>query len=156
MSKWKIKPDAVIFDLDATLCDDAHRAHLLEEEDNYHAYNSKLAGDRPIQSVLNLLNFAKSEGKQIVILTGRSEAFFDATEVWLYHNVNLRPSDYKLFMRPIGDHRPNALHKQSVYEREIKPNYIVNFAIDDNESVVEMWKQLGLKTLRVLSGEILE
>jgi FMN phosphatase YigB (HAD superfamily) len=150
------KSKAIICDLDGTICDDASRAHLLQEgdKDHYHAYNSQLASDEPIQEVLQLVLESKVTGREIIFLTGRNEAFRDATEVWLYLKTGMRPSQYVLRMREVGNHTPNEVFKRDVYEKELSPKYDVEWAIDDYEKVLVMWRNIGVKSFKVIDRKI--
>lgn len=134
------RQDAIIVDLDGTLCDDAHRQHLVPDWDDYH---SQCKNDWLHEDIHSLIH-AMRINHCVILLTGRTEKFKDMTKDWLKrHGVVW----HSLFMRPDNNREPNAFYKQGVYEEHIEPNYNVTFALDDNKSVIEMWRRLGITAL---------
>jgi hypothetical protein len=52
-------------------------------------------------------------------------------------------------MRPEGNYFPQEVVKAFLYNLFIKPtDYKIEFAIDDNEDIIGMWKSLGINTLK--------
>lgn len=88
----------------------------------------------------------------LIYTTGRKEQCRRKTANWLrsfgiFHNMDL------MFMRPDNDNRPDHEFKLDLYRTKIEPEYNVLFAIDDRESVVKMWRNLGLTVMQVAEGK---
>ena len=60
---------------------------------------------------------------------------------------------YKIYFRKEKDNRNDAILKKEIYERNIKDKYFVEFVLDDRNSVVKMWRSLGLLCLQVWDGD---
>lgn len=88
----------------------------------------------------------------IMLVSGRQEKYRPVTEYWLRtHRVLV--NQMGLWMRTDGDQRPDAVVKQEFYETCIKPYYPVLLVLDDRDSVVKMWRSLGLTCLQVAEGD---
>lgn len=134
----------VIFDLDNCISDDRWRRHHIKRQDvparnRYHDYHSLMGFDCP----RNLHLLLKHGDAQIVIFTGRPEAYRAVTLEWLHrNNINFK----MLFMRANFDHRPNPEVKRrhlkalllSVWKEDIVCAY------DDRLDVVEMYREQGI------------
>ena len=56
-------------------------------------------------------------------------------------------------MRQEGDYRPDYEVKLEIYENYIVPlGYHIDFALDDRNQIVDMWRSIGIKTLQVEPG----
>lgn len=94
--------------------------------------------------------------KNIIFLSGRegTDEARKATEEWLKKYTGA--SDFELanhlFMRKEGDSRKDDIIKAEIYENKIKPNYYVVAAIDDRNSIVDLWRSKGILTLQVNYG----
>ena len=76
---------AVIFDLDGTLADGAHRLHLLPSvdlrlTDSWNEFNRASKDDSPIHSTIEVCNIMVQAGLRVIILTGRSDIVRAETE----------------------------------------------------------------------------
>lgn len=58
-----------------------------------------------------------------------------------------------LYMRPEGDVRKDTEIKREIFDNYIRDKYRVLFVLDDRNSVVKMWRDLGLKCLQVAEGD---
>jgi hypothetical protein len=56
--------------------------------------------------------------------------------------------NYMLLMRPVHDLRDSDIVKKDLYNDYVKDNYMVEYAIDDNQANIDMWKSLGIPTLQ--------
>ena len=57
--------------------------------------------------------------------------------------------DSCLYMRPKGDYRKDFMVKRDLYKRMIVDGFNPVLVFEDKITVVEMWKEMGLKCLRV-------
>lgn len=136
------KNPAVIFDLDGTL------AHALGKRSYYEEEFCEL--DEVDDYVRWILQRIK-ESAHIIIVTGRKDTpdARMATINWLLEN-NIEYS--KLFMRSEIDYRKDYIVKKEIYLNDIEPLYDVLAVFDDRNSVVEMWRSLGLKCYQCEPG----
>ncbi len=149
---------AIIFDVDGTLRDGAHRDHLAEAEKWVEFFDAQV-DDTPIHNVIDLarsLSHGRREGcmmgycpigHTIIILSGSMRR--DLLEEWLQkHNVY-----YDILInRREGDFTPDQELKVRWYEEYIAPVYEVVAVFDDRNKVVKMWRQLGLTCCQVAEG----
>lgn len=145
--KFNVKRKAIIFDIDGTLCDDAHRKDYVKID--WQEYHSRAIGDPPFQLTCQIARNLKKEGYQILLLTGRDEKYRKDAERWMYQN------DIKfdqLYMRPDNDHIPSAVLKMRIYYNEIDPFYDVSAVFEDRDKVVEMWRSIGLLCYQTQEG----
>lgn len=137
MVQDKSLPEAIIVDLDGTMCDISHRSP-------YDA--SKCLDDKPNQYVVDLVKLINSIGVKVIFLSGREDKYFDLSKEWLdtYYG-----KDYDLFMRKSADLRKDSIIKEEIFNSEIKNKYFVKFIIDDRLQVCQMWYRIGLPIFRV-------
>ena len=109
--------------------------------------------DEPNEPIIALLWHLRREGFKVVFVSGRMEAAREGTLAWLDdHVVDLDTMGFPLFMRADGDFRKDTAVKREIYEREIKDKYRIAYVLDDRDSVVAMWRELGLTVLQVAAG----
>ena len=135
---------AIIVDIDGTIADNMHRQSALDSEPkDWDAFFMDCHLDAPIEPVLEVVR-ALSENNLIFIVTGRSEKYRELTRLWLIkHKVPYA----ELYMRAEGDYRPDHEIKEEILF-EIRKNYSPTLAIDDRQSVVDMWRRNGLICLQ--------
>jgi hypothetical protein len=140
-----MREQALIVDLDGTLASSDWRSHHLGgDSKDWGAFFAEMAADAPVPWVAELLR-ADHGGAARLVVTGRPDDFRDVCARWLAtHGL---PYD-ELHMRPRGDHRPDTVVKREIYERDIAPRFDVVLVVDDRPGVVEMWRSLGLHTIR--------
>lgn len=134
-------PASFIFDIDGTL------AHMDGKRSPYDY--SKVSGDsvdEAVRSVLAQLN----EVYWINIVSGRNEDCREVTEAWL--RDNFIPYD-TLHMRGSNDSRPDSIVKYEILMWDLAPNFDVVGVFDDRNSVVNMWRSVGLKCFQVQEGD---
>ena len=129
---------AVIVDIDRTLCNITENGRRPYDWD-------RVAEDKPIEAMCQLVRSIR-EKYHIVLLTGRSEDAREGTEKWLKNN---RIYYDKLLMKASGSYEKSTLTKYESYVNDIKDEYDVAFAIDDDQRVVDMWSENGILCLKV-------
>ena len=133
--------ECIIVDVDGTL------AHMTGRNP-YDA--SRAMEDTLDDAVSNIVAMSYANGYKVIILTGRSKNHLQVTEDWLKANgVNYD----EIYCRAFQDNRADTIVKQELYEAHIKDKYNVKFILDDRNSVVEMWRSLGLKCLQAQLGD---
>lgn len=142
---------AIICDIDGTLADARHRLHLIQNPEgkvDWPAWDALCPKDTPVMWCVELVTAMHRAGYKIIFLTGRGERIREVTLKWL---TGALPETIVqtsiLLMRKNGDFRKDTIVKAEYYHREIEPWYEVAFAIDDRDTVVEMFRGLGLTVL---------
>ena len=140
----------VIVDMDGTLADVKHRLHFIrgKGKPNWKKFFQEQRHDRPIKSILKTVCDLASEN-EIVIVTGRPEQYLHETEQWLR---KYKVPYSRIFMRPVGDHRPDFLVKRDILQKKIGKKRVV-MVFEDRPRVCEMYRQAGLKVIDVPSDQ---
>jgi predicted kinase len=129
-------PNAVICDLDGTLC-------LLRNRNPYYA-------SRCDQDDLNPVVASLLVGKTVLLVSGREEKYREPTLNFLTkYNIQY----HALWMRETGDRRKDSIIKKEIFDRHIRDVYNIEFVLDDRNQVVELWRSLGLTCLQVADGD---
>lgn len=132
--------DAIIIDLDNTLCNCDHRKDFLKQRPvNFKGFSEHLGEDIANEWCVKLINRFKDD-HEIIYITGRPEEYRDSTRHWFFEQRIVINSEV-LFMRKDGDFRPDYEIKEDIYFDNIKNRYNIVFAIDDREAVVKMWRK---------------
>ena len=130
--------EAIIVDLDGTLCHINGRSHF----DSY-----KYDTDVKDLAIAKLIEAFDALGYNILIVTGRegSPLAISQTKKWLQDNG----IKYDLIMfRPEGsNHIKDYEIKKNIYEQYIKDKYQIVFALEDRPRNIRMWRSLGIKVL---------
>ncbi len=142
-------PPAIIVDIDGTLANHGKR-------DPYDTtlYHQDTAHPEVVEAVLDHWEM----GKEILIVSGRSEEFREVTEEWLNAVAfpeSERPDSFEfhLFMRPADQPTTNdAVIKMELFDKHIRDTWWVKWVYDDRNRVVAAWRSIGLKVMQVAEG----
>lgn len=145
-----------IFDIDGTIADIEHRLHyIIGQGKDYRAFYAAVGGDEPIEDVIDLLRLLFLSGFKIIYITGRSDECRTATEEWLrkhvYHGNMKTPIE--LYMRRRGDRRSDVAVKMEIWyslDKTIRDDVVGVF--EDRDTVVKMWRALGVRCYQVKEG----
>lgn len=139
--------DAVIADLDGTLCDVSSIQHLVEGEDrDFHAFHASSADCPPSPEVVDAVRSAKREEAGVLIVTSREFIWRDLTLDWLAaHDI---PYD-ELVMRIVGDYRADHIVKAEALDDLQKRGWNVTDAWEDRDDIAELWASRGITVHRV-------
>lgn len=134
--------DAVIFDMDGTLCDTSTIEHLIEgEEKDFPAFHAASAGCPPRAEVVEAARAAHDRGRAILVVTSREFIWRDLTLDWLVkHEI---PYD-ALYMRIVGDYRKDVQIKTDILAQIVADGFTVLEAWDDKPAVVDLWRDNGI------------
>lgn len=137
-------PNAVVCDIDGTLA-------LFGDANPYERDFLQDRLNEPVAKILNDYSYKAMRIKdEVILVSGRKDAFRDQTEQWLKKNHIWYT---KLFMRSGDDTRKDVIVKGEIYEKYIKDQYNVLFVLDDRDQVVEFWRSIGLTCLQVAEGD---
>jgi predicted kinase len=133
-------PKAVIFDIDGTIA----------KMNNRSPYEwLKVDNDIVYEDIVKILRMYLSNNSKIILMSGRDSLCKELTIQWL--NANQIPYD-ELFMRNQDDARPDTVIKEELLKQNVLNKYYVECVYDDRNSVVEMWRSLGLRCVQVQEG----
>lgn len=143
----KERAQAVICDLDGTLCDDRVRRHFIDGKSRkYDDYHAALIGDTVNDEVLDTLYEFADAGVTIIYLTGRPEKYRSVTLDWfMRHDI---PTGLLFMKRNDNTTQPAAEFKKEIVKRELK-SFDIGYAIEDNGKCVEMFESLNIETIKV-------
>jgi hypothetical protein len=91
------------------------------------------------------------DNNDVLLASGRGEQSREVTENWLVNNWVIGWK--KLYMRPEGDYRSDAIIKREILDQIVaewgrKPDFVV----DDRKRVCDMWIENGIFVFDVGQG----
>lgn len=145
----------VICDIDGTLTKVGDRIKCLEQSPkDWDSFYARCGEDDPNFNILKIIwELERNPFIRILYCTGRRKSCSDDTKSWLqtycaFHHVIYRPD---------GDHR---------HDTEVKPEMLANymntmgisaddvlFILEDRNSMVKKWRELGYTCLQVSEGD---
>jgi hypothetical protein len=139
--------EAVIADLDGTLCDVSDILHLVEGEGrDFHAFHAASADCPSVEAVVEAVHAAKDTGRGILIVTGREFIWRDLTLDWLArHGI---PYD-ELVMRIVGDYRTDDVVKAEMLDDLEERGWTITEAWEDRDDIADLWASRGITVHRV-------
>lgn len=144
----------VIVDIDGTISKVGERIKYLEQEPkDWDSFYNDCFEDEPIPEIIDLVNTLIPK-YYLVFCTGRRESVRETTVKWLKQNINTKAAVYPLLliMRPNDDHRHDTIVKpEQLFKENIKLDDIA-FILEDRDSMVKKWREMGLKCLQVAEG----
>jgi phosphoglycolate phosphatase-like HAD superfamily hydrolase len=145
---------AIIFDLDGTLADISHRVHFVQrKKKDWISFFREIPKDKPIVALIDLAQLLIASQRTVLFATGRPEITRTDSIEWLIKNGINTDFDTCLLMRKDGDRRSDALVKKDIFS-EIKAEGFNPYLIfDDRQTVVDMWRSLGLRVAQVAPGD---
>lgn len=133
-------PEGVIFDIDGTIAQISNR-------DPYDY--DKVDLDDVNHFVVEHIEFHRSKGRKIILLSGRDSVSRKLTEQWLeFYGIHYDV----LIMREKDDPGRDAIVKKNLYLDYVKDKYSIVCVYDDRIQVLEAWQELGLFTFCVNQG----
>lgn len=141
----------ILFDLDGTLCDVAHRRRYVQvEPKNWGAFSSALVLDKPLPHVKFVHDLFLYHEYKIVYCSGRSDEYETQTRAWLNEHLNVPHPDLR--MRRAKDRRPDDVVKKEILDGILADGLNPVFAFDDRTQVVDMWRANGIPCFQVAEG----
>lgn len=129
MAQSGVKPEAVIVDVDGTL-------------ENWDGVHNKLG--------MEYVREQHALGRVIIVVTARDhETSYNRTHAWL--KANLPVPFVGPLCRSLTDRRYASAFKQDVFER-LSALYEIVGAIDDNEWVLDMWREVGVEAVQTFDS----
>ena len=143
----------VVVDIDGTIAKVGDRLkYLQQEKKDWDAFYEHCDEDEPIKDIIELIELMQIHEYNIVFCTGRRESVRKKTEYWLFKNIwCLR--EYKLLMRKDGDWRHDTEVKPELLQKAGITPEDVYFILEDRDSMVAKWRELGYRCLQVADGK---
>ncbi len=141
------KEECIIVDIDGTL------AHIADGRSPYDA--SRAMNDSLDDAVSVITAMFYNHGYKVIILTGRDEEHREVTEEWLKANNVEYDELYTRLNTDVdekGKQLEDSIVKERLFRTHVEPRFNVKFVLDDRNSVVNMWRRIGLKCLQVAPG----
>ncbi len=142
--------NAVIVDMDGTLCDVSSIRHYVTGNDrNFDKFHKASLWCPPTPWVAEEVSkFSRDPEWVVIIVTARDARYERETRDWLVkHGIQF---DH-IYMRGWGDIRPDYIVKQEILDNMREDGYEPLIAFDDNPEVVEVWRRNGI-AVRVVPG----
>ncbi len=142
----------VIFDMDGTLADaSAREHHLRKTPQDWDSFFADCHQDSVIDPIAGLYRaLCASPDYEIAIFTGRPDRIRKMTEDWMVkHHLPLRP----IHCRKDGDDRHDLVIKKEIYTDFISNGNHIAFIIEDRNSVVKMWRDMGVVCLHCFDAD---
>lgn len=147
----------MIVDIDGTVATHANPDGTLRR-DHYDFH--RVGEDLPNQPVIDTVLALRNAGHEIVFCSGRPALIYpsgvdvqEETRIWLSRHLGSWAASALLLMRGAHDGRHDSIVKHELYTRHIAPIFDVRLALDDRDSVVKLWRGLGITTLQVDYGD---
>jgi len=140
-------PDACIFDIDGTLARMTGRSAF-----DYSRVHEDVV-DESVAWINDVI--ADAGGARIFIVSGRDDECREETAKWLddngiiYHELLMRDTAND---RERGNKIADTRVKYRLFNEHLRGKYNVRIVFDDRNSVVAMWRALGLKCAQVELG----
>ena len=143
----------LILDIDGTLSDNVHRAHLVEcDKPDWEAFLKPelVAKDPPILDAVRCIRHFQNLGAEIVFLTGRREPLRDTTREWIFKYFDINATSITLFMRQSGNSDKPTVLKNKIIQELIIPQYRDHtmIAIEDDPYMQQIYFQNGIIPLQ--------
>lgn len=142
-------PEAIIVDLDGTTA-------LCEGLRSPYDY-TKVRFDKPNDAVIkHVQDEAYKLGTKILFVSGRlarageGDQVYKDTEEWLYEHVKV---PIELLAMRDRDGVDDTVIKYEIFNKYIRGNYNVKYALDDRNRVVRMWRSIKVPCWQVNEGD---
>ena len=132
------RPLVCIFDLDGCLADHSKRLVEVHQSRDWERYHESLENDPCNKQLAHLCRaIFLLNAVRVYIATGRPEKYRARTDAWLKkHDI----PHHSLFMHPGTPQLLNSDFKQQVL-KVVSAYYQIWFAVEDQPSVVAMWRR---------------
>lgn len=140
-----------IVDIDGTLSIVGSRIECLKSDPpDWDAFYARCNEDVENHAVSLLVGALFWDSWRIVLLTGRPECVRQKTGHWLTANH----IEYdQLIMRRDGDFRHDTIVKPELLQEAGIPLSDISLVLEDRNSMVKKWRELGLTCLQVAEGD---
>jgi len=152
----------VVVDIDGTIAKPGKRLeHLQKSPKDWDAFYADCFEDEPIPPMVEAVRMLSHHYK-IIFCTGRRESVRGETSKWLAKYLpefQFKTTGYTILMRPNGDRRHDTITKPEVLHAWLDKDWHnfsvddVAFVLEDRNSMVSKWREMGLTCLQVAEGD---
>ena len=144
----------VVVDIDGTIAKVGDRLKYLEQSPkDWDKFYESCFKDDPYNDMIRLVHRLNSSGYDIVFCTGRRESVRTVTRNWLRNFFAPSVSEGALFMRQNNDKRHDTIVKPELLLDGCCSVNNVEFILEDRNSMVKKWRELGYRCLQVQEGD---
>lgn len=138
--------DAVIVDMDGTLCDVSSIRHFVAQRPkDFRAFHDAAFDCPPHAEALEYACAHHEAGRVVAIVTSRKYHWEKPTRDWLDRHLSV--PYVGPFMRGDDDNRRDVEVKRDIYAILTGDyGYRIVGALDDNPAIVALWRELGIAT----------
>ena len=113
-------------------------------------FRAETSNDKPFTEIFQVAIALQEAGHKILIATGRNRSQRGITLKQLMGNGLVFE---QIFMRSDNDYRPDYVLKKELLQKMRAKGYDPKIVFDDRSSVVQMWRDEGLKAVQVAPGD---
>ena len=144
----------VIVDIDGTLAMVGDRIkYLQQDKKDWDKFYEACYEDEPINEMVDLVQRLKYAKYKILYVTGRRESVRGKTLDWFKDKTNINVDSSDLLMRKDNDYRHDTVIKPELLKEKGVNFKQIAFVLEDRNSMVKMWRELGVKCLQVAEGD---
>ncbi len=145
----------IIIDIDGTISKVGERLKYLNQEPkDWDSFYNDCFEDEPIVEMCDLVYDLYLQGYKLVFCTGRRESCREKTLTWFNNYFEPEIANFStLLMRPNNDHRHDTEVKPELLKKADINLDCIAFVLEDRNSMVKKWRELGLICLQVAEGD---
>lgn len=152
----------VVVDIDGTVSDASERAnrYLNPEHPDWDSFYNACGEDKPLQDMLDFVE-TLSYAYKVIFCTGRRQSTDTLTRNWFYKYMpgfrygSKGVKGLTILYRGNDDDRHDILVKPELLENYLAehPYEKVGYILEDRNSMVQRWRELGYRCLQVADGD---
>jgi|TARA_Y100000022_G_C13113339_1_gene312310 phosphoglycolate phosphatase-like HAD superfamily hydrolase len=141
----------VIFDVDGTLMNISHRRKFVEmKPKDWKAFREQTVNDTPNLDVFAVAKSLHQAGHNIIIASGRNKS---QRAITLKQLMSEGLVFRAIYLRSDSDYRPDTEVKAQMLDKMKAEGWNPELVFDDRTSVVDMWREKGLRAVQVAPGD---
>ena len=141
----------IVVDIDGTIAKVGDRLKYLQQDSkDWDLFYEHCDEDKPIEDIIGIVKDLYFCGYNIIFCTGRRESVRNKTMEWIKKYLNFHPCSYRLLMRKDNDWRHDTIVKPLMLDL---PASEVLLVLEDRNSMVKKWRELGYTCLQVNDGD---
>ena len=140
----------VVVDIDGTLTKVGSRVECLKSTPpDWDSFYARCGEDEPVEEIVSLIRSIEPD-YTIVLCSGRRESCRGVTMEWMEkHGIQYDC----LLLRKDGDFRHDTIVKPEMLANAKIPLEKILYVLEDRNSMVKKWRELGLICLQVAEGD---
>ncbi len=139
-----------IIDIDGTLTKVGARGECLKPTPpDWDSFYARCGEDDPVKEIVSLVRLLWKD-HFVILCSGRRQSCMMDTRNWM--DSNGVPWD-QILLRADGDHRHDTDVKPELLKEACIPLSEIAFVLEDRNSMVKKWRELGLVCLQVAEGD---